>query len=88
MQSQVLEQNDSQLKKRTWSSATDTMPDESPAKRPRLQDSAVYTTRRKLFVPGAGGQASPAVTVSDEVDLDNYHDIYVLIFTSLLYRSL
>ena len=82
MQSRALEQNDSQLKKRTWSSAID-MPDESPAKRPRLQD----TTRRKLFVPGAGGQASPAVTVSDEVDLDNYH-ISVLIFTSLLYRSL
>lgn len=69
MQSQVREQNDSQLKKRTWSSSTDTMPDESPAKRPRLQDTAVHTTRRKLFVPGAGGQASPAVTVSDKVEI-------------------
>ena len=53
------------------------------AKRPSLQNTLVHTTCRKLFVSGAGGQASPAVTVSDK-----YHDISVLIFTSLLYRSL
>ena len=33
-----------------------------------------YTSKA---VPGAGGQASPAITVSDEVDLDNYLDISV-----------
>ena len=78
MQSQMVEQNDSKLKKRTWSSATDTMPDESPAKRPRLQDTVVHTTHRKLFVPGVGGQASPAVTVSDKVE--NYpHFIHLII---------
>ena len=66
MQSQVLEQNDSQLKKHTLSLATDTMPDESHAKRPRLQDTEVHTTHQKLFIPGAGGEASPAFTVSDK----------------------
>lgn len=43
-------------------SAPDTAPEESPAKGPRLHIIAVHPTRRMLFVPGAGGEKSPAVT--------------------------